>query len=57
MGEVDSVKVNTQRIIMHSLHAIIQNQYLKFGDVVLIRIILNCQFKDWQFNYQENRSK
>lgn len=57
MGEVDSVKVNTHGIIIHSLHTRIQNRYLKFGEVILIRIILNCQFKDWQFNYQENRSK
>lgn len=39
--KVDSVKVNTQRIIIHSLHTRIKKQYLKFGEIVLIRIILN----------------
>lgn len=40
MGKI-SVKVNIQGIIIHSLHTRIQNQYLKFGEIVLIRIILN----------------
>lgn len=40
MGKI-SVKVNIEGIIIHSLHTRIQNQYLKFGEIVLIRIILN----------------